>query len=249
MANGKNTPPPSSSRERKTISEEDKDNTNTGRAGTAGAVGDPNAKELPGGKDPRDPQYPGKYSTSENVTTDEQEAAQEAYRKKDGITSADVGPYATAPRAEQVESQRAAAENPLAPQSTTISEPHNMGGGGLDNPPAPEGFKSPIPMGNKRGWNFDPLTGERLQHGSRRARLEDEEDDEDEVEVELVGPVTLTDDHGTQHKYEGGKQKMPRAHAEHWYIKSHAVQKKSEDKSAARKSAEAGDREERSAKK
>lgn len=236
MSNGKNTQPP---RQRERL-EDDKDK------GIAAQTGDPNAKTLPGGKDPRDPQYPGPMSTSENVTTDEQEAAQRA-RKEGDITDKDVGYGATASRAEQIESQTAAAENPLSPQSTSFNEPHAGAGAGLVAPPRPKGQKPIVPSGRPASWKFDPETGERLQ--AQRVRLEDDEDeDEDEVEVEVAHPVNLTLDGGEQAQYQPGKQKMPRSHAEHWYMKQHLVKKSpDEDKSMARKSAEAGDREERKA--
>lgn len=236
---GKTPPPPAPAPARPRASIDDPrgrgpNESDTTRAGTA-ASGDANAKELPGGVDPREPQYPGKYSTSENVTTDEQKAAQQTMKKED-ITDADVGPYATASRAEQIESQVAAAENPLAPASTTVSEPHTMPGGGLDNPPAPEGFRSNVPQGNapQGQWKFDPMTGKPLGERSttesrRRQRLQDDEDDE--VEVTLAGPVTLTDDRGGTHRYEAGKQKMPRSHAEHWYIRQHEAQPEESKKS------------------
>lgn len=207
--------------------------SDTTRSGQAAVAADPNAKKLPDGKDPRDPQYPGPLSTSENVTTDEQEAAQAA--RKEDITTADIGPYGTASRAEQIESQKAAAENPLSPQSTSISEPHTAVGGGVVNPPRPEGQQSPVPQGtgSPNSWKFDPMTGQPLAgnqagpasaRGTRR-RLED---DKDEVEVNLKAGINLTDDHGTTHRYEAGKQKMPRAHADHWYVRQHEV-KEDED--------------------
>lgn len=219
MSNGKHTPPapsPAPARQRASIEE-----SNTGvREG-----GGDNSKTLPGGKDPRDPQYPGPLSTSENVTTDEQRAAQEA-RKKEDITGADT-PYATASRAEQVEAQTAAAENPLSPQSTTINEPHGGRTTDLTTPPRPEGQANPVPRGHPSGWRFDPQTGERLANQSRgRARLDDDDDKEEETEVELAGPVTLTADDGSTHTYQTGKQKVPKSHAEHWYLKQHLVPKK-----------------------
>jgi hypothetical protein len=231
--------PPASSRERKSLDDDTKGGTQRhdpgktaaeamGRSGTAG-TGDPNAKELPGGVDPRQPQFPGRMSTSENVTTDEQRAAQDA-RKKEDITGADVGPYATASRAEQIESQVAAAENPLAPQSTSSSEPHAGMGGGLDNPPAPEGYRSLIPRGRPASWKFDPETGDRL---APRQRTRLEEDDDEEVEVNIVGPVTLTRDDGSTTVIQPGKQKMRRSDADHWYVKAHTANTAQERKESA----------------
>jgi hypothetical protein len=191
-------------------------------------------KTLPGGKDPRDPQYPGPMSTSENVTTEEQKAAQTA-RKEADITDKDVPYGSTATRAEQVEAQKAAAENPLSPQSTTINEPHGGNAAGLVAPPRPEGQRNIVPTGHPSGWKFDPQTGERLANQESRGRARLEDDDEEETEVELASPVMLTDDTGGTHRYEAGKQKMPRSHAEHWYLKQHLVPakkgaKKSDDK-------------------
>jgi hypothetical protein len=225
MTHGKTPPPPApaQSRPRASIDESRNSSRSDNRDND-----DDNANKLPGGEDPRRPQYPGPMSTSENVTTKEQEAAQAA-RKDQDITQADVGPYATASRAEQVESQKAAAENPLGPASTSVSEPHTMQGAGLVAPPVPEGFDPGIPQGRgpQSQWKFDPMTGKPLAGGDRgsttdsrrRKRLEDEDDDK--VEVTLAGPVTFTDDRGGVHHYEAGKQKMPRAHAEHWYIRNH----------------------------
>lgn len=226
MSNGKHNPPapsPAPARQRASIDEQD-NTKNTGNTGVREGGGD--NKTLPGGKDPRDPQYPGPLSTSENVTTDEQRAAQAA-REREEITGADA-PYATAPRAEQIEAQKAAAENPLSPQSTTINEPHGGRTTDLVQPPRPEGQPDPVPRGHPSGWKFDPQTGERLGNQSRgRARLEDEDE---ETEVELAGPVTLTADDGTTHAYAAGKQKVPRSHAEHWYLKQHLVPKKGTQK-------------------
>lgn len=232
MSNGKNTPAPSPAPARQRASIEERD-TGTREGGNQGG----DSKTLPGGKDPRESQYPGPLSTSENVGTEEQKAAQTA-RKEGNITNADE-PYATAPRAEQIEAQTAAAENPLSPQSTTINEPHGGRTTDLVSPPRPEGQRDPVPRGHPSGWKFDPQTGERLSNQSRgRARLDDDEDREEEREVELAGPVTLTADDGSVHTYQPGKQKMPRSHAEHWYLKQHLVPKKKGTKNDSKKDEE-----------
>lgn len=195
-------------------------------------------RELPGGVDPRAPQYPGPMSTSENVTTEEQEAAQAALKEGD-VTTAPTQYGSSATRAEQIESQVAAGENPLSPQSTSFNEPHDVSGG-LTTPPRPEGQKDPVPRG--RAHLFDPRTGAPQMGAQRRARLEDDDDDS-EVEVELAHPITLTDDHGTAHTYQAGKQKVPKQHSEHWYLKQHLVPKQAkkaakEDEPTPRKKAE-----------
>lgn len=189
------------------------------------------SKELPGGKDPREEQYPGKYSTQENVTTEEQEAAQAA-RKEGEVTDAGTPYGSQATRAEQIESQVAAGENPLSPQSTTFNEPHGGGNAmGLVTPPRPEGQKPIVPQGKQ--MKFDPNTGAPTTAGKRRMRLEEDDggDDDEEVEVELLRPMNLTDDHGATHAYEAGKVKMPKSHSTHWYTKLHAKQQdaKSQD--------------------
>lgn len=211
------TPPPApTARPRVNIDEQQQRNQ------TASGTGGDTSKELPGGKDPRDPQYPGPYSTSENVTTDEQEAAQKA--DKESMTDAGTPYGSQATRAEQVESQHAAAENPLSPQSTSFNEPHGNVGG-LEAPPRPEGQRDIVPRARKH--LYDPATGAPTTHGHRRARLEayadedEERPDEEMVEVEVASPVNLTDDDGNVHHYDAGKQKIRASHRDHWYMKQH----------------------------
>lgn len=229
MSNSNKNPPAPQPRARERIEDTRRESEKASTLRSENQGGD-QSKELPGGKDPREPQYPGPMSTSENVTTEEQKAAQAAM--KEDITDAGTPYGSQATRAEQIESQVAAAENPLSPQSTSINEPHETAAG-LVHPPRPEGQRNVVPQ--PRQMQFDPQTGAPTTAGKRRMRLEQGDDGEDEeVEVTVLRPVTLTDDHGAQHQYQPGeKVKMPRSHAEHWYMKLHTKQEAKKERKKA----------------
>lgn len=208
----KRTPPPSPApRQRERLEERNEANTETERRDER----DPR-NMTPEGRDPRQPtSHVSDMATSENVLTEEQKAAQAAMQKGDlGGTTGTATADEQRLQAAQIESQVAAAENPLGPVSTVMPPAGIAGEVGLGAPPVPPnqpGVPQPVTQPGQRPTAEQ--REEQKQQTRQRRKLE-----EDTTEVKLRAPVTLTDDQGRQHHYAAGKQKIPTAHAEHWYV-------------------------------